>query len=154
MSDSEAPPADRWYAKGLRFECTMCGNCCTGPPGAVWFAQDEADDMAAALGVDTATFYKRFTRRVGSKYSLKEHRTDHGFDCVFLDRESRPGVALCRLYKARPAQCRTWPFWPENLESAESWESARTGTPCPGMNAGRIIPVGEIIARLNRTPPD
>ena len=32
-------PADSgpWYADGLSFECTMCGNCCTGPPGAVWF---------------------------------------------------------------------------------------------------------------------
>ena len=30
-------PASEWYAKGLRFTCTQCGNCCSGPPGTVAF---------------------------------------------------------------------------------------------------------------------
>eukprot|EP00961_Rhodomonas_salina_P046921 629705-Rhodomonas_salina.2 len=29
------------------------------------------------------------------------------------------GKAICSLYEARPKQCRTWPFWPENLASPE-----------------------------------
>ena len=30
-----------WYEDGLRFSCSQCGNCCTGPPGAVWFTDNE-----------------------------------------------------------------------------------------------------------------
>ena len=40
------------YADGLRFECTQCGNCCTGPPGRVWFSEEEGEAMAENLGVD------------------------------------------------------------------------------------------------------
>lgn len=146
--------SDPWYRDGLAFECTMCGNCCTGPPGAVWFTEDEAVGMAAAVGLDVTTFIKRYARRIGKRFSLSERLTEHGYDCVFLDRETRPGAALCKLYKARPAQCRTWPFWPENLSSPEAWASTKATTPCPGMGQGQVIPVEAITARLNRTPKD
>ena len=33
---SPLPPPPTWYADGLRFTCTQCGNCCTGQPGFVW----------------------------------------------------------------------------------------------------------------------
>ena len=36
---------------------------------------------------------------------------------------STPGRAVCSIYRARPAQCRTWPFWPENLLSKRDWHS-------------------------------
>ena len=41
-----------WYDDGLRFECTQCGNCCTGPPGMVWFTPEEGRRMAEGLGLD------------------------------------------------------------------------------------------------------
>ena len=47
-------PHEEWYRDGLRFECSRCGNCCTGPPGAVWFTRDEGKAMAAAIGVTEA----------------------------------------------------------------------------------------------------
>ena len=42
---------DEWYAGGLRFECTMCGSCCTGAPGFVSFTPDEARNIAEHLGI-------------------------------------------------------------------------------------------------------
>lgn len=140
-----------WYAEGLRFGCTQCGNCCTGPPGAVWFTEEEGRSMAEALGLDEATFLKRYARRLRGRRSLGERRTEHGFDCVMLDRESRPGAAICRLYGARPTQCRTWPFWPENLESREAWEEARDRTPCPGMGRGDLVPIESIRIQRDRS---
>ena len=129
----------------------MCGNCCTGPPGAVWFDEEEGKSMAAALGMDHGAFLKRYTRRISGKLSLKEKKTIHGYDCILLDRESRPGVALCQVYKARPTQCRTWPFWPENLEDFEAWDEVRRKTPCPGMGSvasGAFVPLEEVVERL------
>jgi Fe-S-cluster containining protein len=136
--------ANEWYGDGLRFECTQCGNCCTGPPGHVWFTDEEGERMARLLGLTASEFHERFARKVGANWSLSETRTEHGLDCVFLDRASVPGKAVCAIYKARPMQCRTWPFWPENLESRRTWASVKRHTPCPGMDRGRLVPIEEI----------
>lgn len=122
--------------RGLRFECTMCGNCCTGPTGYVLFTDDEADAMAASLGLGRDEFFAKYTRETMLGRSLTERATVHGQDCVFLDREKVPGRAVCGLYEARPAQCRTWPFWTSNLRTRRDWEDA--GKKCPGMNQGPL----------------
>jgi uncharacterized protein len=143
-----------WYAGGLRFSCTQCGNCCTGPPGAVWFNEEEGRAMAAKLGISEAEFYRQHARKLGNRWSLNEVHTEHGFDCAFLDRQSEPGKAVCSLYEARPMQCRTWPFWPENISSKRAWAAAKKRTPCPGMDSGILIPVEKIRIQRDMTPPD
>ncbi|MFO0828568.1 MAG: YkgJ family cysteine cluster protein [Phycisphaerales bacterium] len=149
-ADADQDAAAPWYAAGLRFECTQCGNCCTGRPGAVWFTPEEGRAMAAALGVSEAAFIERFTRAIGVRRSLKETKTRFGHDCVFLDRERVPGKAVCAVYATRPMQCRTWPFWPENLESPEAWAAAKASMPCHGMGHGRLHSVVEITIARDR----
>ncbi len=144
------PPASEWYADGLRFECTQCGNCCTGPPGYVRVNDEELAAIAAALDLTVAQVEAQFTRPLGNLRSLTEKRTEYGFDCVFLDRDSQPGKTLCRVYLARPAQCRTWPFWPENLLHPRDWQrAART---CPGIDHGPLIPIESIRIQRDVTP--
>ena len=145
---SGQPGSAPWYANGLRFECTQCGNCCSGPPGAVWFDDAEAEAMAKAIGVTLPEFIDRYTRRVGGRRSLKELKIDGRFDCVFLDRTTRPGKAFCSIYRARPGQCRTWPWWPEVVESPETWAETKRRTPCPGMDSGRVHTLVEITIGL------
>lgn len=108
--------------------------------------------MASTLGLSRPDFEHHFARRVNGRWSLREHRTTHGFDCIFLDRQSQPGKALCRVYEARPAQCETWPFWPDNLQSPDAWQAARHLTPCPGMDRGPVVPPEEIRIRRDATP--
>ncbi len=124
-----------WYRRGLKFACTGCGACCTGAPGYVWVARAEIEQLADAVGLDVAEFERRYVRTVGVRKSLIELP---GGDCVFFDPESRK----CRVYEARPRQCRTWPFWPSNLASPAAWEA--TAERCPGCNHGRRIPLGKI----------
>lgn len=135
--------------RGLRFTCTMCGNCCTGAPGYVLFTDEEAASMAADLGITPAQFLRDFTHEGPHGRSLNETHTEHGFDCVFLDRKSSPGKALCRVYRARPAQCRTWPFWPDNLTSKHHWN--RAGRTCPGLNTGELHSPKAIQLRLDES---
>jgi len=149
MHDPHAAP--EWYADGLRFECTECGNCCTGPPGYVWFNDEEGRAIAEELGLDVETFYKRYARKAGGGMSLRERKTEHGYDCIFLDRESTPGKALCSIYNARPSQCRTWPFWPENLRSRRTWKAVKRATPCPGMDRGTMVPIESIRIQRDST---
>ncbi len=131
-SDSESP----WYRDGLAFSCTRCGACCTGAPGFVWVDPEEIQALATHRGETLDQFSRRFVRRVGDRYSLVERP---GGDCVFWSKE-----AGCTVYPARPAQCQTWPFWPENLASPESWEAVRRVCPGSGTDSGRVFSVEEI----------
>jgi Fe-S-cluster containining protein len=153
--DAQADYAE-WYADGLRFECTQCGNCCTGGPGYVWFDDEEAEAMAAEVGVETREFYQRYAKRKMGRWTLEEVKVKRGqFDCVFLERDER-GRGKCSIYHARPTQCRTWPFWVSNLKSPRAW--AEAAKDCPGMvlpdrdRGGNFVPVEAIRVRLAENP--
>ncbi len=124
-----------WYQDGLRFRCTQCGDCCTGAPGYVWVTNDEIAQLASTIGLDADTFERKYVRKVGVRKSLVEFPNG---DCVFFDSEARK----CTVYNARPRQCRTWPFWPSNLKSPETW--AETCEVCPGSGRGRLYTIDEI----------
>jgi len=112
-----------WYQAGLRFECTGCGHCCTGADGIVWTTEADIERLAAALALDLDTFGRRHLRRVGDRYALLD--SGHDGACVFLEGDR------CRVYAARPSQCRRYPFWPSHLASAEAW--AKAATACEGI---------------------
>ena len=64
-------------------------------------------------------------------------------DCVLYDPETRG----CRVYRARPVQCRTWPFWSNNIDLPNSWK--KTAEFCKGCDnpKGRLYTVDEILAQ-------
>lgn len=134
MSAPESP----WYADGLRFQCSQCGDCCTGGAGFVWVNGEEISALAAELGIDRETFEEQYVRKVGIRSSLREFPNG---DCVFFDSEAR----TCQVYGVRPRQCRTWPFWDSNLRTPEAWK--KTCEVCPGSGKGRLYQLGEIEAQ-------
>ena len=127
-----------WYHSGLRFQCTRCGNCCTGAPGYVWVNKDEIESLARAVGeADVETFEDKYVRRIGIRKSLREYP---GGDCVFFDTQTQ----RCAVYEARPRQCRSWPFWDSNLRTPAKWEE--TCRVCPGCGVGRVFELEQIEA--------
>lgn len=129
---------ENWYKSGLRFECTRCGNCCTGAPGYVWVTPREITELAAATGVAPWQFTKMYTRQENGRITLREN--DVG-DCVFYSKHHG-----CTVYSARPNQCRTWPFWESTAGTPEAWQ--RTQATCPGAGTGPLIPEEEITRRM------
>lgn len=126
-----------WYSEGLRFECTQCGECCSGEPGYVWVDEDEIAAMAGEMEMAVEQFEQKFVRQVGHDKSLIEYPDG---DCILLDPESRK----CTVYKSRPTQCRTWPFWDSNLKKKADWKAACEV--CPGSGVGRLYTFEEIEA--------
>jgi len=132
----------KWYSEGLRFECSECGDCCTGAPGYVWVNKAESTLIANKLGIDDVEeFLDKYTRKIGIRRSLKEFPNG---DCVFFDTEARN----CSVYEARPRQCKTWPFWSSNLKTPEDWE--RTCNDCPGSGTGKLFQIDEIEERRDQ----
>ncbi len=134
MSDTPSPLP--WYKDGLRFECTGCGQCCTGSPGYVWLNEEDIKTLTDQLGLEREEFIRLYTRSVYGRLALLEHPKT--YDCVFLEGNK------CKVYKARPQQCRTFPWWPEHLTSPEAW--AEAAKRCEGINHPNapIVPFGVI----------
>ena len=137
------PPETRataapWYAQGLRFQCTRCGNCCTGPPGTVRVSDAEIERLAARLEMSDAEFRAVYTGELrGGDISLRE-RSDGS--CVFHE----PGDC-CNVYRERSRQCRSWPFWGSVVHSHERW--SEESADCPGMNRGPLHDAAAIATR-------
>lgn len=132
------PEPEPWFLKegGLRFRCNPgCGRCCTGPPGAVYFTEAEAQNIAKHLNLSIRDFYLTHARRQWGRWSLKEvdHRDapDGKLDCEFLQRNSGTGAGLCSIHNVRPQQCRSYPFWPSLVASQEAWDNE--AAECPGI---------------------
>ncbi|MDA1263919.1 MAG: YkgJ family cysteine cluster protein [Planctomycetota bacterium] len=134
----EAP----WYEDGLCFSCTQCGNCCrnNGEYRYVYLMPPEVTALAEHLELTQAEFLERWCER------------DEGWTVLRMDLPQCPFLSAegsCTVYSVRPRQCRTWPFWMENLESEASWKAAKTI--CPGMDTGIKVEWQEAqeIARRN-----
>jgi uncharacterized protein len=128
-----------WYSQGLQFECLQCGRCCAGPEqGYIWLSRHEVRLIADYLKISVKELKRQFLRRVGFRYSIVE--VPQSRDCVFL--RQTPQGRGCAIYEVRPAQCRSWPFWPGNLASSETWDY--TATKCPGINKGPLYSAEEI----------
>lgn len=102
--------------------------------------------MAEHVGLTYQQFLDKHAHVLGQAWSLKDHLTEHGYDCTFLVRDEN-GQGRCSIYEVRPLQCRTWPFWPDNLRNKTTWRQASVR--CPGMKAGmvgngKLYPVEEI----------
>jgi Fe-S-cluster containining protein len=145
--DSIFDATQPWYAAGLAFECTGCGDCCAGPDeGYVWVTDADIRAIAEQLHITEDQMRRDYVRKVGRRQSLREVKRTK--DCAFLTECNGDGRG-CKVYSARPIQCRTWPFWPGNLTSPDAW--AHAGMRCRGINRGRRYTLEEIQQRASVT---
>jgi len=124
----------------LRFKCTGCGQCCSGDPDYyVFLSAREAEAIRRLLEVTPGWFKRRYLSRVPEGELVINNQG--GGRCVFLDGDNR-----CRVYAARPLQCRTYPFWHEVVESRAGWR--REARRCEGIDNGGVVPLSRIRAQL------
>ena len=88
--------------------CATCqGRCCTGESGYIYVSKSEIENISSLLNLDVKEFVDKYLFKKMYKYSIKEIQYDDSFECIFYDRESNG----CKIYDARPTQCKTFPFW-------------------------------------------
>lgn len=91
--------------------------------------------MAQVLGLATREFTRQYCEKTDGIWHLR--KSGLGPECLFLNKKNQ-----CDVYQGRPIQCRTWPFWPENL-TPKAW-AKNVASYCPGVGKGSIVPVEAI----------
>ena len=131
----------QFYKKGIRFACQGSGKCCVtrGKYAYVYLSFHDRKRLAAYLGIAPRTFTIGYTQKTDGLYHLKDPEKS----CPFFE-DNR-----CAVYEARPRQCRTWPFWPENM-AQEVWER-EVASYCPGVGTGRLYSAEEIETILEKS---
>lgn len=130
-----------WWQDGVRFECQGSGQCCVsrGEFGFVYLTREERQAMAKHLGLTTTVFTRKYCAKTDGVWHLKDGK---GPECIFLEGKR------CAVYKVRPTQCRTWPFWPEVM-NAKTW-TKEVAAFCPGIGKGRRVDADEIRSTLEK----
>jgi len=121
----------KFYDDGLQFECTRCSYCCRHEPGYVFLSENDLDAMVKDLKISEKEFVEKYCTKVDigffNRLSLIE-KENH--DWIFWSEKG------CAVYKSRPLQCRSYPFWTQVVESKEAWvEESRS---CPGIGKGKV----------------
>ena len=127
--------------KGIRFECQGSGNCCVsrGSYGYVYLSKKDIETLSIGLKISKNKFIKNYCQKTDGFIHLKELKKNKG-NCIFLIDKK------CNVYKSRPIQCRTWPFWPENMNTKD-WNDDIAKN-CPGVGKGKIIKKKEILKQI------
>lgn len=89
------------------FKCQQSGRCCTCP-GIVYVSKNEQLAMSQSKGMPLFEFQREYviTQNGHDAIATPRFRTR-----CFLDADNK-----CTVYEARPAQCKTYPNWPEIWE--------------------------------------
>lgn len=139
------PGPKPWWKDGVRFSCQGSGKCCLsrGNCTYVYVTLDDRRRLAKHLGLPTAQFTREYCRKEDDQF----HLANQAPACRFLDGKR------CSVYEARPVQCRTWPFWPENM-TPRTWKGVAEY--CPGIGQGETVPAEKIVEflRIQRRATD
>jgi uncharacterized protein len=122
-----------FFDQGIHFECQQCGVCCTGDPGIIYVGKDELARISEYLSVQVSFFIEKYLYPIKNGYSIREHADGR---CFFYENG-------CTIYPVRPNQCKTYPFWFENLRSAKKWK--RICKECPGIGCGPLYSKEQIL---------
>jgi Fe-S-cluster containining protein len=129
------------YEKGLNFECQGSSNCCVsrGAYGYVYLSKKDINKLALFLKLNIKKFLELYCEKTDGFTHLKE--TNKNGNCQFLNKKK------CSVYKGRPIQCRTWPFWSENM-NAKVWNNELKNF-CPGIGKGKKLSKIDIQKKIN-----
>lgn len=110
----------QWWTSSpgaLKFSCTGCGKCCQ-TEGDVWLDANEFAELSYSLQKGHEEVLETYTEETfGGWVRLKNVPVGDHTGCVFLGEDGK----TCSIYKSRPVQCRTYPYWPKVIYNETTW---------------------------------
>ncbi|HHO75096.1 MAG TPA: YkgJ family cysteine cluster protein [Deltaproteobacteria bacterium] len=128
-----------FFDKGICFECTNCGSCCTGEPGIIYVNEQEISAIAEFSEVSREIFVQRCLYSFQDSFSIQETADGR---CIFYENG-------CAIYPVRPMQCRTFPFWFQNMRSVRAFEDV--ALKCPGIGKGPLYSKDTILECIGQS---
>jgi len=137
------------YAE-FQFECQRCGNCCSAMEGTTYIDLDEIFALSEKLQCSTKALLENYIdfgeklvriNKKEFKFKFFMIRQQKGA-CIFLQEHE------CRIYSARPFQCRQFPFWYELFNNKRIYREIQKT--CQGFGKGRKYNAEEIEQRLTQ----
>ena len=121
----------------FRFQCQPGCSACCEQPGEVFLAPEDEPRIARFLGLSIERFRERYCEPDGDepRLTIPDDKA-----CHFLE-EGR-----CTIHEAKPLQCRTFPFWPENVKTKSAW--TRVARYCPGIGEGEPLNQDEVRSQV------
>ena len=125
---------EKWWEKeSPRFECQSdCFKCCT-KSGIVYFDNISIKNASKITKLSPSSFKKKFLKQDDGQWI---HEVENGNSCAFLTLDG------CSIHFGKPVQCRSYPFWHENMTSMNMWKFVSSF--CPGIDSGPHIAVSTI----------
>lgn len=138
---------EEFYKNGLDFSCQNCGYCCRFKGGVVRLSQEDLENLSIETQLTKEQFIQVYCRYLEDDFGRKFLclKTLISGDCVFWDKNLGESGG-CEVYKSRPIQCSTFPFWTQILSSKETWQ--RQAEKCPGINKGNHFSYEKICQEL------
>ena len=116
------------------FTCQCCGQCCKWD-GFVKATEEEMNAAAKLLGISLDEFIQKYTKLSQDRQSLIFADREDGA-CIFLNDNNR-----CKIYAARPWQCRTFPHeWDVPPEYQKLCPGHRLAEAANALEAAAALP--------------
>ena len=141
------------FRRGVRFECSRCGKCCSSLSSQVQLTLAEARRISARLGLSLAEFLKRRCRVSLHTAGDREHsvevptitlKTTRAGHCPFLT-----GSGECGIHEVKPLFCAHAPFVRDVADGGELlWQAIAAS--CPGVGSGSLYRPSHIKQMLRR----
>ncbi len=99
--------------------------------------------MSRCLALPAEKFIHGYCREIDISGFKRVSLTEKpNYDCIFWEN------GRCLVYKARPLQCASYPFWERFLHNEEIWNGLEKS--CPGVNHGKLRTCREISGWLRK----
>lgn len=132
----------------FQFECQKCGNCCSAMEGTTYIDLDEIFALGEKLQCSIKTLLEDYID-FGEKI-VRINRKEFKFKFFMLRQQKDACIFLqgheCRIYSARPFQCRQFPFWYELFNNKKIFREIQET--CQGFGKGKKYTAKELEQRL------
>ncbi|VFQ44317.1 YkgJ family cysteine cluster protein [Desulfoluna butyratoxydans] len=105
------------------FECTQCGECCTGF-GGTYMTEEDVQRIAAFIGMTPEEFVATRCQIVDGMPVIASGQDGR---CVFFKDN-------CTIHAVKPRMCRAWPFIDAVARVPSNWDLMADA--CPGIRKG------------------